>query len=72
MGRNQNLESSREKDENESSYPLNQPIDRLEGERRSINIHMLNNPKSHNSEYKGRIIKGYSGMMRFSGPPPLL
>ena len=61
------------KDENESSYPMNHAIDRLEGERRSVNIHMLNNPtRMHILEYKGGIIKGYSGMMELSGPPPLL
>ncbi|KJS47026.1 MAG: CRISPR-associated protein Cas6, partial [Peptococcaceae bacterium BRH_c23] len=37
-----------------------------------VNLHMLNNPKMHILEYKGGIIKGYSGMMELSGPPELL
>ncbi|KJS87111.1 CRISPR-associated endoribonuclease Cas6 [Desulfosporosinus sp. BICA1-9] len=60
------------KDENESSYPMNNASDQLEGERRGVNLHMLNNPKMHILEYKGGIIKGYSGMMELSGPPELL
>ncbi|MHB1652788.1 MAG: CRISPR-associated endoribonuclease Cas6 [Desulfitobacteriaceae bacterium] len=58
------------KDENESSYPMNNASDHLKGER--VNIHMLNNPKMHILEYKGGIIKGYSGMMELSGPTQLL
>lgn len=60
------------KDENESSNIMNQSSDHLEGERRNVNIYMLNNPKLHILEYKGGIIKGYSGMMELSGPSPLL
>jgi len=60
------------KDKNDSSYPMNSTIDHQEGERGSIKIQMLNNPKLHILEYKGGIIKGYSGMMELSGPPQLL
>ena len=60
------------KGENANSNPVNQAIDSQEVERRSVNIHMLNNPRMHILEYKGGIIKGYSGMMELSGPPPLL
>lgn len=50
----------------------NHAIDHQDGKLRNVNIHMLNNPKMHILEYKGGIIKGYSGMMELSGPPPLL
>ncbi|MFA6808399.1 MAG: CRISPR-associated endoribonuclease Cas6 [Eubacteriales bacterium] len=39
---------------------------------RDFDIQMLNNPKMHILEYKGGIIKGYSGMMELSGLPQLL
>ena len=56
----------------ESSYPMTNISDPLEGELKVVNLHMLNNPKMHILEYKGGIIKGYSGMMELSGPPELL
>ena len=60
------------KDENEGAYSMNRVIDHLESEQRNVNIQMLNNPRMHILEYKGGIIKGYSGMMELTGPPKLL
>ncbi|KGP75443.1 hypothetical protein JT05_10495 [Desulfosporosinus sp. Tol-M] len=51
---------------------MNKAGDQKDNQPKDMNIQMLNNPRMHILEYKGGIIKGYSGMMLLSGPPPLL
>lgn len=60
-------------DQNEElSLHLSQANSQLDVKKGDVQIHMLKTPRLHILEYKGGIIKGYSGMMELSGPLPLL
>ncbi|MDD2234381.1 MAG: CRISPR-associated endoribonuclease Cas6 [Desulfitobacteriaceae bacterium] len=69
---NENSFDVTQAEENENSSCVTQGEECLKSKRRNFNIHMLNNPKLHILEYKGGIIKGYSGLMELSGSPELL
>lgn len=58
------------KSRNDNSNSLNYDLGDIEN--KQLSIRMLRNPKLHILEYKGGIIKGYSGTMELSGPLPLL
>jgi len=61
-----------DKNERTEDTHLTKQSDHLENKWGKVDIHMLDNPRMHILEYKGGIIKGYSGMMELSGPSQLL